>query len=80
MPIHINIEIRGKVDTLMLWSLIQRYEINLTELDDVTYIYGEIALHNAGELIARCALFGDLIVQIKGGGSNGQKEAAQETE
>lgn len=75
MLVYVSITINGRIDSLMLWSLIENFKVNLTQLDSVTYIYGEIAPHNVGELVARCALFGDLQVTIKGGGKDEQTEA-----
>ena len=75
MSRHINIEIKGDIDTLSLWELIKGYKVNLMALDGVTYIYGDIRLHNLGAIIERCALFGALNVSVKGGGDNEQKKA-----
>lgn len=65
----LSVEIKGKIDAISLWGLIEKYHINLTNLDDVTYVYGDVELHKVGEIISRCALFGELsiIVRHKGG-------------
>lgn len=63
------IEIAGEVDSLTLWSLIQKFKVNLTAWENKTWIYGECELHNLGTIIERCALFGRLKVEVGGGGS-----------
>lgn len=74
MSYHIYIEIKGKIDTLLLWSMIEHLKLNLMALDDITYIYGNIALHNVGELVSRCALFGNLEIKLSKGGEADEQE------
>ena len=69
------IEITGDIDTLSLWSLIEPYKVNLTAVEGKTWIYGEVRLHHLGTIVERCALFGSLKVDVKGGVGNEQKEA-----
>lgn len=71
---HFVIEIVGDIDTIALWRLIDKFKVNLTAVDNMTWIYGDIELHNLGTIVERCALFGALKVTIdKGGGDNEQK-------
>ena len=61
------IEIGGAVDSVMLWKLIERHNLNLTALDDKTWIYGEANCTTIGDVVSKCALFGDLSVKISKG-------------
>lgn len=68
------VEIEGEIDTLMLWSLIERYNLNLTEVFDKCWVYGECNYTSASRVIAKCALFGNITAKITRGGANEQEE------
>ena len=71
------IEINGKIDSLMLWKLIKDYKLNLTAMDEKTWVYGE-ANYTVMADVSKCALFGDIKVEFsKGGGNNEQKETEE---
>ena len=74
------IEITGDIDTLSLWSLIEPYKVNLTAVEGKTWIYGEVRLHAIGTIVERCALFGSLKIDVKGGVGDEQKEAEKSKE
>lgn len=63
---RIFIEIQGEIDGLSLWKLISKYKVNLTEVIDKSWVYGDVELHNIGDIIERCALYGPLKVEIGG--------------
>lgn len=68
------VEITGEMDTLMLWSLIERYNLNLTEVIGKCWVYGDCNYTIAGKVIAKCALFGDITAKITRGDANEQEE------
>lgn len=72
--VHFFIEIAGDIDTLSLWSLIEPYKVNLTAVEGKAWIYGEVRLHTIGTIVERCALFGALKVEVKGGLAYEQEE------
>lgn len=74
MRVHLYIEIQGTIDSLMLWELIESYKLNLTDLGKVVLIYGDCSYINAGQIISKCALFGNLTVKITRGCNDEQKE------
>ena len=63
MKVQVYITIKGNVDSLMLWKLIERYKVNLTAA--VTWVYGDVNYTSLGELVSKCALFGDIEVTVK---------------
>ena len=65
---RLEIEIKGPADTLMLWSLIEKYKVNLTDIGEVIYIYGDTNITSAARIISCCALFGDLKIRLSKGG------------
>lgn len=78
--VNFFVEIAGEIDTLALWGLIESYKVNLTAMDGKTWIYGDVWLHNLGNIVERCALFGTLKVEVRGGGSDEQKESEEAEE
>lgn len=64
MKLHFYVELKGDIDTLMLWGLIEKYKINLTALEDTTWIYGDVHSVALGEIMAICSLFGDYKAEV----------------
>lgn len=65
--LHLWVEIQGEVDSIMLWDLIERYDLNLTEVDDRCWVYGDCNYTTAGKVITKCALFGNISVKLTRG-------------
>lgn len=65
MKVHVCLEIKGDIDTPILWKLIESYKVNLTAVDHKTWIYGDVSYVTLGDLISKCSLFGDVIASIK---------------
>ena len=64
---HIFIEIKNKIDSRSLWNLIEKYKVNLTDLEEVSLVYGDVDTITAMEVITCCALFGDLKIELSKG-------------
>ena len=77
---RLNIEIDGKVDSWMLWKLIKNHNLNLLELGDKTYVYGEANYTVIGDAVSKCALFGNLKAEISKGGVDDEQEKAKNPE
>ena len=77
MDIYLFVEIKGKIDSLMLWELIKDYKLNLLAADEKTWVYGDTSYMVAGKVISKCALFGNISADLthKGGGTDEQKKA-----
>lgn len=75
---YLAIEIKGEVDSLMLWELIKSHKLNLLQADGKCWVYGEANYTVIGEVVSRCALFGNLTAEItKGGGKSEQEKKEQ---
>ena len=74
MKAYLYIEIQGEVDSLMLWEIIKQYDLNLTDLGKLTMVYGYCSYFNAGKIVSRCALFGNLTAKITRGCKDEQKK------
>ena len=65
MKVNVWIEIRGSIDSLLLWKLIEGYKLNLTDLLDKCLVYGDCSCSDAGSVVSICALFGELTVYVR---------------
>lgn len=65
MKNYVWIEINDDVDSLMLWGLIEKYKLNLTQTGTKCWIYGECDFTTVGCVIAKCALFGSLKCEVR---------------
>lgn len=52
------IKITGRINSLDLWEHIKHYGVNLTDLEEFTYVIGETNLNDAIAIIRICALYG----------------------
>lgn len=59
--VHLFVEIKGGFDSKRLWSLIAKYGINLTDLDAVVLVYGDVAFNEAVDIVAYCSMFGEVL-------------------
>ena len=57
---QLMVEIKGPFDSRKLWALIQRYDVNLTDLGETILVYGDISFENAVDVIAFCSMFGEM--------------------
>lgn len=65
MPrIILLIKITGKINSLDLWEHIKRYGVNLTDLEEFTYVMGETNINDALKIIRICSLYGPLMIEL----------------
>ena len=57
-------EIKGKINSAALWSIIGENRINLTDMGEKSFIYGEESPYALGWVLDRCSLFGEVCVVI----------------
>ena len=58
---HLYAVVKGPFDSKKLWSLISKYNVNLTDLEDKVLVYGDVDIHDAADVLAFCSLFGEII-------------------
>lgn len=61
------ITIEGDFDARLLWNLIEKYKVNLTELEHVTLVYGDVDASTAAEVLVCCAPFGKIKLELSNG-------------
>lgn len=72
------IEIKGEIDSRSLWEQIRSYNVNLTEVIEKTWVYGEAPVSSVGEIISICAQFGDLEAKVYEGGAKNEQAQKEE--
>ena len=58
--------IEGDFDARLLWSLIEKYKVNLTELEHVVLVYGDVDVKTVAEVLVCCAPFGKIKLELPG--------------
>lgn len=62
--VYINVSITGKIDSKKLYSEISEYDINVTDLGDVTFVYGKVSMYNSMFIIDICRKYGDITSEV----------------
>ena len=61
------IEIKDKIDSKKLWSLIKNKNIHLTDLGDKVYIYGKTNFIEFSRILKKCSDVGRFVCSVSGG-------------
>lgn len=64
---QLMVEIKGPFDSKKLWSLIEKYGVNLTDLGQIVLVYGDVSFNDAVDVIAFCSMFGEIETEYGGG-------------
>ena len=62
--VYINVSITGKIDSKKLYSEISEYDINVTDLGDVTFVYGKVSMYDSMFIIDICRKYGDITSEV----------------
>lgn len=63
--LYLWVTIKESKDARGLWNDLERYGVNLTELDGSTaYVYGEVVMETAVKVIAYCEQHGQVEVSL----------------
>ena len=62
--LYLWITIIGCDDSTKLWNAIEQYKVNLTDLGDKAYIYGEVQMPEAIEIIGVANDYGETEVSL----------------
>jgi hypothetical protein len=65
MSYRVHIIVKQRINAQELWKHIAKYPVNLVELDDSTWVYGEIDGKDLGALVVKCGEFGDIDASIQ---------------
>lgn len=62
--VYINVTINGKIDSKELWEDVKGYDINVTDLGEVTFVYGEVSMFDSLIIISICRKYGNITHEI----------------
>lgn len=62
--VYINVTITGKIDSKKLYSEIQDYNVNVTDLGEVTFVHGEASMYDSMFIIDICRKYGDITSEV----------------
>lgn len=64
MRFTIFVRIMGKIASRELWDAINHFgDINVTDCNDYTLVYGECYLEAISRIFYHCALYGDIVAE-----------------
>ena len=62
--VYVSCTIKGKIDSRELWDDIKDYDVNVTDLGEVTYVYGQVSMYDSLFVIDICRKYGDTISEV----------------
>ncbi len=62
--VYVSVTIKGKIDSKALWSEISEYDVNVTDMDDVTFVYGKASMYDSMFIIDICRKYGDITKEV----------------
>ena len=62
---YIHVEFPAGINSLDLYEMVKRYKLNVTDLKDVTYLYGESSYRNLPAILDICTKFSYKSMTIK---------------
>lgn len=62
--VYVSCTINGKIDSRELWDDIKDYDVNVTDLGEVTYVYGQVSMYDSLFVIDICRKYGDTISEV----------------
>lgn len=62
--VYINVTIKGKIDSKQLWEDIKRYDVNVTEMGEITFVHGEASMYDSMFIIDICHKYGDITSEV----------------
>ena len=62
--VYLNIKINGKIDSKKLWEEVKEYDINVTDLESFTSVYGKCSMYDSMFVIDICRKYGDIQTEV----------------
>lgn len=62
--VYVNVEIKGKIDSRELYQDLQGYDLNVTDLGEATFVYGQTTMYNSMFIIDICRKYGDINSEV----------------
>ena len=62
--VYVSVTIKGKIDSKALWTEISDYDVNVTDMGDVTFVYGKASMYDSMFIIDICRKYGDITKEV----------------
>ena len=62
--LYVNVEIRGKIDSKELYQDLEGYNLNVTDLGEMTYVYGQSSMYDSMFILDICRKYGDITSEV----------------
>lgn len=62
--VYVSVTIQGKIDSKKLWEEVKGYDINVTDLNEFTTVYGKVSMYDSMFIIDICRKYGDIKSEV----------------
>lgn len=62
--VYVNVKIEGKIDSKALWNDVKGYDVNVTDLNEFTSVYGKVSMYDSMFIIDICRKYGDITTEV----------------
>lgn len=62
--VYINVTIKDKIDSKELWDDIKGYDVNVTDMGEVTFVHGKTSMYDSMFIIDICRKYGDITSEV----------------
>lgn len=62
--VYVNVEIKGKIESKELYQDLQGYNLNVTDLGEMTYVYGQSSMYDSMFILDICRKYGDITSEV----------------
>ena len=62
--VYVNVEIKGKIDSKELYQDLDGYNLNVTDLGEMTYVYGQSSMYDSMFILDICRKYGDITSEV----------------
>lgn len=62
--VYLNVTINGKIDSKELWEDVKGYDVNVTDMELFTSVYGKVSMYDSMFIIDICRKYGDIKCEV----------------
>lgn len=62
--VYVTVTIQGKIDSKKLWDEVKGYDVNVTDLNEFTSVYGKTTMYDSMFIIDICRKYGDITTEV----------------
>lgn len=62
--VYVNVMIQGQIDSKSLWEDVKGYDVNVTDMNEFTSVYGKVSMYDSMFIIDICRKYGDITSEV----------------